>query len=169
MLKFDMQPFLTAETIAKLTDGLAFEINNDYGKQDIILICPLKGSSIFCADLSRRLKMKVKIDFVHLTSPKGQSVHMIKDVSLNLFQKYVLIIEEIIDAGRTLSFLHERILSSHPTSLKICTLLDKPARRELPISPNYVGMTIEDRFVLGYGMDSNEIGRNYKDIYIYKQ
>ena len=83
--------------------------------------------------------------------------------------KHLLIVEEIIDAGRTLSFLKQRLMASQPASVKIVTLLDKPARRELPIKPDYVGRTIDDRFVIGYGMDSEEVGRNYRDIYIYAQ
>ena len=80
-----------------------------------------------------------------------------------------MIIEEIIDAGRTLSFLKARLNASFPASLKIVTLLDKPALRELKLNPDYVGRTIEDRFVIGYGMDSEEIGRNYSDIYNFAQ
>ncbi len=104
-----------------------------------------------------------------MTSPKGESCRIIKDVSVDILDKHVLIVEEIIDAGRTLSFLKSRILASHPASVKIVALLDKPALRELPIHPDYVGRTIEDRFVIGYGMDSEEIGRNYPDIYNFAQ
>ena len=92
-----------------------------------------------------------------------------RDISVNLQGKHVLIIEEIIDAGRTLSFLKSRIQASYPASLKVVALLDKPALRELAIAPEYVGRTIEDRFVIGYGMDSEEIGRNYPDIYNFAQ
>lgn len=92
-----------------------------------------------------------------------------KDISVNIQGKHVLIVEEIIDAGRTLSFLKSRLAASHPASLKIVTLLDKPALRELKLSPDYCGRTIEDRFVIGYGMDSEEVGRNYSDIYNFAQ
>jgi hypoxanthine phosphoribosyltransferase len=81
---------------------------------------------------------------------------------------HVLIVEEIIDTGRTLSFLKSRLMASSPASLKIVTLLDKPARRELPIKPDYIGKTIDDRYVVGYGMDNEELGRNYADIYSFK-
>jgi hypoxanthine phosphoribosyltransferase len=109
----------------------------------------------------------VYVDFVHVSSPKGESVRIIKDISMDITGRDVLIVEEIIDAGRTLSFLKTRLFSSDPASVKIVTLLDKPARRELPIKPDYVGRTIDDRFVIGYGLDSEERGRNYRDIFNY--
>ncbi len=93
---------------------------------------------------------------------------MIKAIGVNITGKHVIIVEEIIDTGRTLSFLRTRLLAAHPASLKIVTLLDKPARRELPIRADYIGKTIEDRYVVGYGMDSGELGRNLNDIYVMK-
>ena len=104
-----------------------------------------------------------------MTSPRNESCRIIKDISVDVQGKHVLIIEEIIDAGRTLNFLKNRLQASYPASLKIVALLDKPALRELPLRPDYVGRTIEDRFVIGYGMDSEEIGRNYPDIYNFAQ
>ena len=169
MKKDNMIPFLTQEEIAELVNRLAKEIEIDYPRKELTLICPLKGSILFCADLMRQIRNPQKVDFVHLTSPKGGAVKILKDISIDVTGKDVLIVEEIIDAGRTLSFLKNRILASNPASVKIIALLDKPARRELPIKPDYVGMTIDDRFVIGYGLDSEEIGRNYKDIYNFAQ
>jgi hypoxanthine phosphoribosyltransferase len=164
-----MVPFITEDEIEQMTNDLAKQIEKDYEKKDLVLVCPLKGSIIFCADLMRKLSLPLVVDFVHLTSPKGESVRILKDLSENIYRKDVLIVEEIIDAGRTLSFLCDRIAASSPASLKIVTLLDKPARRELPIQPDYVGKTIDDRYLIGYGLDSEEIGRNYKDIYNFAQ
>lgn len=164
-----MVPFLSETEIEKLTADLARQIEKDFQGKEIVLVCPLKGSVIFCSDLMRKLSLPVLVDFVHLTSPKGESVRILKDLSENIFQKHVLIVEEIIDAGRTLSFLRDRIMASHPASLKIVALLDKPSRRELPIRPDYVGKTIDDRYLIGYGLDSEEIGRNYRDIYNFAQ
>lgn len=164
-----MIPSITREEIDEIVTNLAREIERDYEGKELVLICPLKGSVLFLADLTRKIKLPQIIDFVYVTSPKGESCRIIKDISTNIQGKHVLIIEEIIDAGRTLSFLKERLMASHPASLKIVTLLDKPALRELPIRPDYVGRTIEDRFVIGYGMDSEEIGRNYPDIYNFTQ
>jgi hypoxanthine phosphoribosyltransferase len=131
-----------------------------------VIICPLKGSVHFCADLMREIRNPQQLDFVYLTSTeKGGSTKIVKDISIDISGKNVLIVEEIIDAGRTLSFLRNRLFASQPAQLKIVTLLDKPARRELPLRPDYIGKTIDDRYVVGYGMDSDEIGRNYQNIY----
>jgi hypoxanthine phosphoribosyltransferase len=168
-MKDNMIPFITRQEIEKMVGRLAKEIEKDYVGREIIMICPLKGSIVFCADLMRRIQLPQMVDFVHLTSPKGAGVKIIKDINMDITGKHVLILEEIIDAGRTLSFLKNRLAASHPATLKIVALLDKPARRELPIKPDYVGRTIDDRFVIGYGLDSEEIGRNYSDIYNFKQ
>ncbi len=164
-----MIPFITEDEIDEMVTDLAKQIEREYEGRDLVLICPLKGSILFCADLMRKLNLPLVVDFVHLTSPRNESVRILKDISEDIYKKDVLIVEEIIDAGRTLNFLCERVAASHPASLKIVTLLDKPARREIPIQPDYVGKTIDDRFVIGYGLDSEEVGRNYKDIYNFVQ
>lgn len=164
-----MIPSITRDEINEMVTELAQEIERDYEGKELVMICPLKGSVLFMADLSRKIKLPQIIDFVYITSPKGQSCRIIKDVTVDIQNKHVLIIEEIIDAGRTLSFLKSRILASLPASLKVVALLDKPALRTVPVHPDYVGRTIEDRFVIGYGMDSEEIGRNYEDIYNFAQ
>lgn len=169
-LKDDMIPMITEEEIHGLIATLAKEIEIDYtGKGELLVICPLKGSVIFCADLIRQINLPMTIDFVHLTSPKGGSVKIIKDITTDIADKHVLIVEEIIDAGRTLNFLKNRLLASNPASVRVCAMLDKPARRELPIKIDYIGQTIDDRFVIGYGMDSEEKGRNYRDIFYFTQ
>ncbi len=168
-IKDGMTHFITEEEIKQLVKKVAREIESDYKDKEVILICPLKGSLHFTADLSRELHLPCHIDFVQLqTVEKGGAVKLIKDISVNITNKHVIIIEEIIDTGRVLLFLRNRLLSSNPASLKIACLLDKPARRELPIRADYIGKTIEDRYVVGYGMDQEELGRNYKNIYIMK-
>lgn len=169
-LQDEMICFLSANEIEKLVKRMAKEIQHDYAGKEIILICPLKGSVHFVADLMRSLDLHQQVDFVQL-SGAGEfgTVRILKDISVNIANKHVLICEEIIDTGRTLSFLKSRLLASNPASLKIVALLDKPARRELPIKPDYVGTTIEDRYVVGYGMDAEELGRNYDGIYYFKQ
>ena len=166
-LKDNMVLFISAEEINTIVSDLAKKIERDYANEELVIVCPLKGSCIFVADFVRKLSMPVVIDFVHLTSPKGEGVRILSDITVNIANKHVLILEEIVDAGRTLSFLRSRLLAGNPRSLKILTLLDKPARRELPIKPDYIGRTIDDRFVIGYGLDSEELGRNYRDIYNY--
>lgn len=164
-----MIPFITAAEIEAMVSQLAKEIERDYQNKELVMICPLKGSVLFFSDLIRKIKNPQIIDFVHVTSPRGESCRILRDISVDIQNKHVLLVEEIIDAGRTLNFLKTRLMASHPASLKIVALLDKPARRELPVAPNYVGKTIDDRFVIGYGMDSEEVGRNYRDIYNFAQ
>lgn len=166
-LKDNMVTFITSDEIAEMVSGLAQEIERDYAGKEVVLVCPLKGSFLFVADLCRKIQLPQIVDFVHMTSPKGEGVRILKDISVDITNKHVLIVEEIIDYGRTLSFLRTRLAANGPASLKIVTLLDKPARRELPIKPDYVGRTIDDRFVIGYGLDSEELGRNYGDIFNY--
>lgn len=168
-LKDDLLPFLTKDEIKKLVQGLARQIEADYEGKDLILICPLRGSVHLTADLMREIQLPQQVDFVQLQSiSKGGSVKIIKDISINIAGKHVIVVEEIIDTGRTLSFLINRLMASSPASLRIATLLDKPARRELPLRADYIGKTIDDRYVVGYGMDSEELGRNYPDIYSLK-
>ncbi len=164
-----MIPSISKDEIQEMVSELAREIERDFEGKELVMICPLKGSVPFMADLCRKIKLSQIVDFVYVTSPKGESCRIIRDLSVDVQGKHVLIIEEIIDAGRTLSFLKARIAASHPASLKIVTLLDKPALRQVQLNPDYVGRTIEDRFVIGYGMDSEEIGRNYSDIYNFTQ
>lgn len=168
-LKDGMIPFMTAEEIKKLVKSIAKKIEHDYAGKDLVIICPLKGSVHFVADLMREIDLPQQVDFVHLTATeKGGAIKMHKDITLNISGKHVLIVEEIIDTGRTLNFLRTRLQASAPASLKIVTLLDKPARRELSIRADYIGKTIDDRYVVGYGMDSDEKGRNYNDIFFPK-
>lgn len=169
LIKSEMVPFITADEIESLVAKLAEQIEEDYHGKEIVFICPLRGSIHFTADLMRKIDLPQQVDFVHVTAvERGGAIKIIKDISTNISNKHVLIVEEIIDTARTLSFLRNRLFASNPASLKIVTLLDKPARRELPIRPDYVGKTIDDRYVVGYGMDSSELGRNYADIYSLK-
>jgi hypoxanthine phosphoribosyltransferase len=168
-LKDSMVAFVTHIEISRMVKQLAKEIENDYQGKEIIFICPLKGSCIFLADLIRNINLPMQIDFVQANAiEKKGAIRMSKDISVNIAGKHVIIAEEIIDTGRTLSFLKHRLIASSPASLKIVTLLDKPARRELPIKPDYVGRTIDDRYMVGYGMDNEELGRNYADIFYFR-
>jgi hypoxanthine phosphoribosyltransferase len=168
-LKSDLLLFLTKEEIKNLVKTIAKQIEVDYENKEIVFICPLRGSIHFCADLMRAIELQQQVDFVHVQAiSKGGTIKIIKDISINIAGKHVIIVEEIIDTGRTLKFLRDRLLASSPASLKIATLLDKPARRELPIRADYIGKTIDDRYVVGYGMDSEELGRNFPDIYFLK-
>lgn len=165
-IKDEMIAFLTREEIEGLVKRLAQQIENDYDGKEIIFICPLRGSIHMTADLMRQIDLPQQVDFVYVTAvERGGAIKIVKDISVNIAGKHVIIVEEVIDTGRTLSFLRNRLFASAPASLKIVTLLDKPARRELPLKADYIGKTIDDRYVVGYGMDSEELGRNYPDIY----
>ncbi len=167
--KEDMIPFLTPKEIDEVVTRLAGKIQDEYYGKELIMICPLKGSVHFMADLMRKLELKITVDFVYLTSSgKGSVIKISKDISENIVIRHVLVVEEIIDSGRKLSFLKNRLLNANPATLKIACLLDKPARRELPIKPDFVGKVIDDRYVVGYGMDQEELGRNYSSIYHFK-
>lgn len=165
-IKDDMVHFLTEKEIAEIIAKLAKQIENDYDGKEVVFICPLRGSVHVTADLMRQIDLPQQVDFVYVQAvEKGGAIKIVKDISINIAGKHVVIVEEVIDTGRTLSFLRTRLFASAPASLKILTLLDKPARRELPIKADYIGRTVEDRYLVGYGMDSEELGRNYPDIY----
>ncbi len=166
-LKDKMTHLITKEQIDEAVERLAKEIEIDYHGKEVIMIAPLKGSFLFVADLSRKITLtNILIDFVYLKSIKsGQAIEIKKDIEINITDKHVLIVEEIIDAGKTLNFLIKRLRANNPATLRIVTLLDKPARREIALKPDYIGLTIDDRYVVGYGMDSEERGRHYSNIY----
>lgn len=168
-LKKDMVPFIKSDEINKLITRLAETIDQQYRDEPLVLICPLKGSFMFVADLCRKIKNRnMEIEFVQVKSI-GKSVSIVKDISVDIYNKHVIICEEIIDAGKTLSFLRKHLMLSLPASIRICALIDKPSRREIPLKPDYTGKTIDDRYIIGYGMDSDELGRNYSEIYNFMQ
>lgn len=162
--------FLKSEDIQKLVKGLAEEIDHAYGKESepLVLICPLKGSVFFFSDLIRYLKTPVFMDFISIeTSKKNFTIS--RDISLPIENQNVLIIKEVLNAGRKLLFLKNRILAAHPKSVKIVTLIDKPSQRELDLHPDYFGMTIEDRYIFGYGLDHEEKYRQLRDMRLFAQ
>ena len=144
---------------------LGEEITKDYAGQELVLVCILRGSYIFMADLSRAIDLPLSADFIALssygkgTSSSGQ-VELRKDLSDPVEGKHLLIVEDILDSGNTLYYLTNLLKTRHPASVRICTLLNKPERREKDIQPDYVGFTIPDAFVVGYGLDYAEKYRN---------
>lgn len=161
---------ITQEKIASIVKALADRISKDYDQREVVLVCILKGAFMFLSDLVRHLRMPVQIDFVRLASygsgiKTSGMIEITKDVETSLEGKDVLIVEDIIDSGRTLLFLKDRITLASPRSVKICALLDKKARREVEIEGDYIGKEIEDVFIIGYGIDFNEAYRNLPEIY----
>ncbi len=152
------------QTINQRLDELAEEIMKDYPKKDIVFLCILKGSVVFTVELAKRIKNNIQFEFIEVSSyEKNQSTGKIKlnkDISQSIQGKDVIIIEDIVDSGRTITFLKEYILQKNPNSLKICSLLDKPSKRIFEIKADYIGFTIEDKFVVGYGLDDEQNLRN---------
>lgn len=164
---------ITHEQIQEMLDRLAAELNRDYAGRPLVVVGILTGAFIFCSDLVRRLEMPVIVDFMQVSSYVGEistgNLKIKKDMSYDIAGKDVLIVEDIIDTGRTLALLKEQLLKRGPASLKICTAFDKPDRRVTELVPDYNGITIPDKFIVGYGMDLDGEYRNYDDIRVVKQ
>ncbi len=170
MEEYLLNPLLSREQIASIVKDLADQISKDYREKDLVLVCILKGAFMFLSDLIRLLQLPVQIDFVRLASYGAETktsgrIEITKDIELPIEGKDVLIIEDIIDSGRTLQFLRDRLSLSNPRSVKICALLDKKARREVEIEADYLGKEIDNVFVVGYGIDFNETYRHLPEIY----
>jgi len=167
---YRLNPLLSQEQIASIVQHLAGQISKDYGGRELVLVCILKGAFMFLSDLVRHLKVPVKIDFVRLASygsgmETSGIIEITKDIEIPIEGKDVLIIEDIIDSGRTLQFLKDRLSLANPLSVKICALLDKKARREVELEADYLGTEVEDVFIVGYGIDFNEDYRHLPEIY----
>ena len=165
-----LHPLISKEQIASIVSGLASRISGDYGQKEIVLVCVLKGAFMFLSDLVRYLQMPVQIDFVRLASygsgmKSSGRIEITKDIEVSVEGKDVIIVEDIIDSGRTIKFLKERLALSKPRTVKVCTLLDKKARREVEMEVDYVGKEVDDVFIVGYGIDFNEAYRNLPQIY----
>jgi len=157
-----MQVLLSQEQIQARIEAMAAEIVADYPPdEDIHLICVLKGGFVFLSDLVRALKARVTLDFIALSSyGKGTKssgeVRLLKDVDHALEDRHVIIVEDIVDTGLTLHYLQEILRARSPKTLRTACLLSKPSRRQLEVAVEYIGFTIEDRFVVGYGLDYDE-------------
>jgi len=161
---------LSREQIASLIENLADQISRDYAERELVLVCILKGAFMFLADLIRHLRVPAQVDFVRLASYGSETktsgrVEITKDIEISVEGKDILIVEDIIDSGRTVQFLKERLSLSYPRSVRVVALLDKKARREVSMEADYVGKEVDDLFVVGYGIDFNESYRNLPEIY----
>ena len=160
----EIKVLIPEEQINRRIDELAKQIMEDYKGKDIVFLCILKGSIFFTVELAKRIKNNVQFEFIEISSYEGHEstgkIKLNKDISQSIEGKEIIIIEDIVDTGRTLSFLKEYLLEKNPASLKICTLLDKPSRRIMPVDTDYVGFEIENKFVVGYGLDDDQNYRN---------
>jgi len=152
---------ITQEKLAARVAELGHQISEDYEGCNLLMVSVLKGSVVFMADLMRAISIPARIDFMAVSSYGSGSktsgaVKIVKDLDIDVSGYDLLIVEDILDSGMTLSYLTEILESRNPRSIRLVTLLDKPERRQLPVSPDYIGFTVPDHFVIGYGLDYNE-------------
>lgn len=156
---------LTQEEIWAKAKEMGKQISEDYAGETLVLIGTLKGAVMWMADMMKNITLDTEIDFVSASSygsgtVSSGSVIIKKDIDLDIEGKHVLIIEDIIDTGNTLKYLKDYFLGKNPKSVKICTLLDKPSRRAADVRADYIGFTVEDLFIIGYGLDFDQKYRN---------
>ncbi|NLB37099.1 MAG: hypoxanthine phosphoribosyltransferase [Clostridiales bacterium] len=161
------------EEIKQIVARLGSQITEDYKDKNLLLLSILKGSVVFMADLIRAIKIPCRLDFMAVSSygnniKSSGVVKIVKDLDIALEGYDLLIVEDILDSGKTLSYLSEILLKRNPKSLKICTFLDKPERREANICADYTGKAVPDKFVVGYGLDYDERYRNLPYIGVLK-
>lgn len=157
--------FIPEEELNRKIRELGAQISRDYQGEEVHLVCILKGSIFFTCELAKRITVPVTLDFMSASSYGSGTVssgviRIKKDLDESIEGKNVIVIEDIIDSGNTLSYLYQNLLDRNPKSLKLCTLLDKPDRREKEVKVDYVGFQIPDKFVVGYGLDYDQKYRN---------
>jgi len=157
------------QDIDKRVQELADMVSHDYQGKELIVIGVLKGAFVFTADLIRSLHIPCVVDFVRLASYgsktfSSEEVTITKDIETSISNRDVLIVEDIVDTGLTISYLVEKLRNRNPRSLKVCTFLDKKGRRKVPFEADYIGFQIDNRFVVGYGLDCNEAFRFLPDV-----
>ncbi|HMH07192.1 MAG TPA: hypoxanthine phosphoribosyltransferase [Terriglobales bacterium] len=175
----ELKVLITREQIAHRVAEMGAEINRDYAGQSVILLGVLKGAAIFLSDLSRQLKIDSTFDFIGVSSYGNRptpaqelksgwdstgEVRLTKDMDQSMIGKNVIMVEDILDTGLTMTYLKKLLMARQPKSFRIAALLDKPSRRKQPIQADYVGFSIPDEFVVGYGLDYAEKYRNLPDI-----
>ncbi len=163
------QVLLTRDEIAQAVTELGRKITEDYQGKQLMLVCILKGAVVFFADLARAIDLPVKMEFMAVSSYGATTkstgvVNLVKDLTVDITGMDVLIVEDIVDSGMTLSYLSKYLETRGAASIRIATLLDKPERRRVPLKADYFCFTIPDKFVVGYGLDYDEKYRNLPDI-----
>jgi hypoxanthine phosphoribosyltransferase len=162
------------EELNAKTQELAARISKDYEGKDLLLVGVLKGGFVFLSDLCRCISIPVTIDFISVSSYGNSTVssgvvRIMKDIEYDITGKHVLIVEDLIDTGLTLTYLKELFAAKHCASVKICTILDKPSRRKVNLEVDYQGIIIPDEFVIGYGLDYAEKYRNLPDVCVVEE
>lgn len=164
-----LRVLIDREEISKTVARLGFEINRDYRGKEPLLIGVLKGCFVFMADLIRNLDLPMEIDFVKVSSygaakETSGKVKMVQGLRTPIRGRDVLVIEDIVDTGISISFLLDYLGKRSPTSLKLCALTHKPSRRQIPVAIDYLGLSVPDEFIVGYGLDRDQRFRNLPDI-----
>lgn len=165
---------ITKEQISEEVARLGRQISKDYEGKDLMLVGVLKGGSVFMSDLIRTITIPLELDFISVSSYGASTkssgvVRLIKDVDKAVAGKDVLIVEDIVDTGLTLSYIKKMFKNRNPESVKICTAFDKPSRRKVDIVPEYKGLEIPDEYVVGYGLDYDGLLRNIPDLCVLKR
>ncbi len=160
----EIKELISEENIKEKIKQIANNIQNDFNNEEIVLICVLKGAVFFATELAKNISSPLILDFTKVSSYKGTQstgiIHFDLNISTDIKDKNVIVVEDIIDTGRTLSYLKSYLEEKKPKSLKLCTLLDKKERREFDLESDYVCFNIPDKFVIGYGLDYDEKYRN---------
>jgi len=156
---------LSEEEVDKKIQEIGEQISKDYAGEQVHLVCVLRGGAFFLCELAKRITVPVSLDFMSVSSYGGDTkssgvVKIVKDLDDSLAGKNVIVVEDIVDSGRTLSYLLEMLKDRGPKSMKLCTLLDKPDRRVVDVKVDYTGFQIPDEFVVGYGLDYDQRYRN---------
>ncbi len=164
---------LSEQEVDQRIQEIGEQISEDYAGKEVHLVCVLKGGSFFMCELAKRITVPVTLDFMSVSSYGSSTkssgvVKIVKDLDEPLKDKNVIVVEDIVDSGRTLSYLLEMLRDRHPASLRLCTLLDKPERRVVDVNVDYTGFNIPDEFVVGYGLDYDQRYRNLPYIGIVK-
>ena len=175
----ELKVLISRQEVAKRVSELGAQITKDYAGQSVILLGVLKGATIFLSDLARQIELDATFDFIGVSSYGNRptptqelksgwdstgEVKLTKDVDQTIKDRNIIIVEDILDTGLTMTYLKRMLQARQPKSLKVATLLDKPSRRKLPLEGDYVGFKIPDEFVVGYGLDYAEKYRNLSDI-----
>ena len=168
-----VEVLITEEDVDARIQAIGEQISRDYQGRQVHLVCVLKGGSFFMCELAKRISVPVSLDFMSVSSygkdtKSSGVVKIVKDLDESLKDKDVLVVEDIVDSGRTLSYLLEMLRDRGPRSLRLCTLLDKPERRVVDVHVDYTGFQIPDEFVVGYGLDYDQRYRNLPYIVVVK-
>jgi hypoxanthine phosphoribosyltransferase len=173
MTDHHIEVMFTEEEVDRRIQEIGDQITSDYAGKQIHMVCVLKGGAFFMCELAKRIKLDVSLDFMSASSygsgtESSGLVKIVKDLDEPLKGKHVIVVEDIVDSGRTLSYLLKMLSERGPESLRLCTLLDKPSRRVTDVDVTYTGFKIPDEFVVGYGLDYDQMYRNLPYIGVVK-